>query len=257
MLARTLPDKCLRFINQRPDKSREVQVGGGTTNKLLAATLGVLPDNGIKLFIGVEGRHDISFLKHTSKILRQAGCDVLDLEKMELDGELIFFPLGGSSLALWTSRLEPLSRPEFHLFDRDNQPPAAAKYQAEADAINLRDRCKAVVTGKREIENYLHHEAINEAYTAVCKINLGLVANFAAFDDVPVKIAEMVHAASGSPTVWAALDEERRNKKVSGAKRNLNEHAASSMTKARLDQVDPDGHVLSWFTEIKTLANLQ
>ena len=104
------------------------------------------------------------------------------------------------------------------------------------------------------MENYLHHDAINEAYTRVCNINLGLVASFAAFDDVPVKIAEMVHAASGSPTAWAALDEETRDKKVSSAKRNLNEHAASSMTKARLDQVDPYGHVLSWFNDMKALA---
>ena len=257
MLARTLPDKCLRYIHLKADKSREVLIGGGATNKLFATSLGVLPDNGIKLFIGVEGRHDITFLKHLSKILRKAGCDVLDLEKMELDGELIFFPLGGSSLALWTSRLEPLSRPEFHLFDRDEQPPAAAKYQAEADAINLRDRCKAVITGNKEMENYLHHDAINEAYTRVCNINLGLAASFAPFDDVPVRIAEMVHAASGSPTAWAALDEETRGKKVSSAKRNLNEHAASSMTKARLDIVDPDGHVVSWFDEMKATAALQ
>ncbi len=256
MLARTLPDKCLRYIHMNADKTREVLQGGGETNKLFAKSLGVLPDNAIKLFIGVEGRHDITFLKHMAKVLLKAGCDVLDLEKMELDGELIFFPLGGSSLALWTSRLEPLSRPEFHLFDRDNPPPAAAKYQAEADAINLRSRCKAVVTGKKEMENYLHYDAINEAYTRVCNITHGLAANFAAFDDVPVKIAEMVHAASGSPTAWAALDEETRDKKISNAKRNLNEHAASSMTKVRLDQVDPDGHVLSWFNDMKALANV-
>jgi len=257
MLARTLPDKYLRYIHLKADKTREVLAGGDATNKLFASSLGVLPDNSIKLFVGVEGRHDITFLKHMAKMLLQAGCDVLDLEKMELEGELIFFPLGGSSLALWTSRLEPLARPEFHLFDRDELPPAAAKYQAEADAINLRTRCKAIVTGKKEMENYLHHEAINEAYTRVCNITLGLAANFAAFDDVPVKIAEMVHAASGSPTAWAALDQETRDKKVSKAKRNLNEHAASSMTKARLDEVDPDGHVISWFTEMEALANLQ
>jgi len=256
MLARTLPDKCLRYIHLKADKKREVLTGGGETNKVFASSLGVLPDNSIKLFIGVEGRHDITFLKHIAKILRQAGCDVLDLEKMELDGELIFFPLGGSSLALWTSRLEPLSRPEFHLFDRDNRPPAAAKYQAQADTINARARCKAVVTGRKEMENYLHHDAINEAYTRVCKINLGLAASFAAFDDVPVKIAEMVHAASGSPTAWAALDEETQGKKISNAKRNLNEHAASSMTKARLDEVDPDGQVIGWFNDMKILANV-
>lgn len=217
---------------------------------------GVLPDNAIKLFIGVEGRHDIAFLKHMARVLRQAGCDVFDLEKMELNAELIFFPLGGSSLALWTSRLGPLCRPEFHLFDRDEQPPAAAKYQAEADAINARARCKAVITGKKEMENYLHFEAINEAYAHVCNVALGLATNFAEFDDVPAKIAELVHNASGSPTAWAALSEDVKEKKISNAKRNLNEHAASLMTKVRLDQVDPDGHVLSWFNDMNALAKL-
>ncbi|MBI3849979.1 MAG: ATP-binding protein [Verrucomicrobia bacterium] len=256
MLARTLPDTYLRYIHLKPDKTREVLQGGGETNALFAKSLGVLPDNAIKLFIGVEGRHDIAFLKNMARVLRQAGCDVFDLEKMELDSELIFFPLGGSSLALWTSRLEPLSRPEFHLFDRDEPPPTAAKYQAEADAINARARCKAVITGKKEMENYLHFEAINEAYASVCNIALGLVANFAEFDDVPAKIAEMVHAATGSPTAWAALAEDVKEKKISNVKRNLNEHAAVLMTKGRLDQVDPDGHVLSWFTDMKTLAEV-
>jgi hypothetical protein len=254
MLARTLPDKCLRYIHLKTNKTREVLNGGGETNKLFAKSLGVLPDNAIKLFIGVEGRHDITFLKHSAKFLRQAGCDVFDLEKMGLDGEVIFFPLGGSSLALWTSRLEPLSRPEFHLYDRDVPPPGAAKYQAEANAINARARCKADITGKKEIENYLHFEAINEAYAAVCNIGLGLAANFAEFDDVPARIAEMVHAASGSPKAWAALDAETKDEKMSKAKRILNDHAAARMTKARLDQVDPDGHVVSWFSDMKVLA---
>ncbi|MGH9428820.1 MAG: ATP-dependent nuclease, partial [Terriglobia bacterium] len=254
MLARTLPDQCLRYVHLKEDKTREILCGGGATNKLFANTLGVLPDNSIKLFVGVEGRHDISFLKHLAKNLRSAGVNVLDLERIELEGELIFFPLGGSSLALWTSRLEPLSRPEFHLYDRDNPPPAAAKYQAEADAVNRRDRCKAVITVKKEIENYIHFEAINEAY-AKNGINLGLTDNFGDFDDVPLAIAELVHAASGSPDAWAALAEKKREEKVSRAKAVLGNIAASLMTKPRLDQIDPNGDVVGWFAEMQRLAN--
>ncbi|MFC1626211.1 ATP-binding protein [Pseudomonadota bacterium] len=253
MLARTLPDQCLRFIHQKVDLSREVLCGGGETNKLLAKSLGVLPDNSIKIFIGVEGKHDIAFLKSISKGLRQAGEDVLDLEKMELDGELIFFPLGGSSLSLWTSRLEHLSRPEFHLFDRDNTPPAEARYQAEADAINMRERCKAVITGKKEMENYLHFDAINEAYYQQSNLNLGLAVNFGGFDDVPATIAELVHNASDSPNAWEDLEEDVRGKKISKAKRILNHVAVSLMTRARIDEVDPEADILGWFEEMKQL----
>jgi len=106
------------------------------------------------------------------------------------------------------------------------------------------------------MENYLHPDAINEAYKRVCNITLGLAVPFSEFEDVPVKVAELVHTISGSPTAWVALDDETRGKKVSKVKRMLNEQAASSMTKERLDHVDPDGHVVSWFNEMKVLANV-
>jgi len=221
----------------------------------VSQSLGVLPDNAIRLFIGVEGRHDIAFLKNMARILRQEGSDVLDLEQMELDGEVIFFPLGGSSLALWTSRLAPLARPEFHLFDRDCAPPKCAKCQADADRFNTRPNCKAVITGKKEMENYLHYQAINEAYENVCKVSLGLSSNFSDFDDVPALIAELVHGASDSPVTWASLDKSAQDEKERRAKRILNEHAALVMTKERLDDIDPNGHVMGWFGTMKALAN--
>jgi hypothetical protein len=56
-------DSCLRYIHQEANKSREVLCGGDGTNKLLAKSLGVLPDNSIKLFVRVEGKHDIVFSK--------------------------------------------------------------------------------------------------------------------------------------------------------------------------------------------------
>ena len=77
MLARSPPDICLRYIHEKADKTREILKGGNATNKHFAKTLGVLPDNAIKLFIGVEGRHDISFLKSMSRILRVAGEGVI------------------------------------------------------------------------------------------------------------------------------------------------------------------------------------
>ncbi len=250
MLARAIPDQNLRYIHHKEDDFREIYCGGGETNNMLAKSLGVLPDNAIKIFLGVEGKHDIAFLKNISMVLRRDEEEVLDLGKMELDGELIFFPLGGSSLALWTSRLEPLSRPEFHLFDRDTVPPENAKYQEHADEINERERCKAVITGKREMENYLHYEAINEAYMQASNINLELDANFSDFDDVPFSIAKIVHEKSESSKEWDELKPDVCNKKVSKVKRVLNHVAAPLMTLERLDEVDPDQHVLSWFQQM-------
>jgi putative ATP-dependent endonuclease of OLD family len=254
MLARGLPDASLRFIRERDDRSREVLVGGFDTNRLFAESLGVLPDNSVKLFIGIEGRNDIHFLRNVSSTLRAAGEETFDLEKMELEGELIFVPLGGSSLALWTSRLANLARPEFYLFDRDTQPPAQAVYQAEADEINQRPHCRAEITQKREMENYVHWLAINQAYQAN-GLTLGLTRNFADFEDVSTEVAKLVHRASGSPFTWDALPRENRAEKASSAKRTINGAAAKMMTKAQLDEMDPNGEIVGWFATMRRLVD--
>ncbi len=251
MLARVFPDTSLRYLELGAGDSRSVLVGGPNTNGLFSKSLGVFPDNGIKLFVCVEGRNDFTFLKHIATALIAEGQDLLNLEKMEIDGELIFVPLGGSNLSLWTSRLAALNRPEVHLFDRDTIPSAPPKYHAEAAAVNSRERCHAITTGKREIENYLHFEAINEAYSKICNVNLGLTVNFGPFDDVPMLIAEKVHTASSSPRAWSELDPTEKERKASGAKRILNEHAAPLMNMQRLSEVDQDGEVLGWFNILK------
>jgi predicted ATPase len=256
VLARVLPDNCLRYIHfDDKTKIRTVMSGGASANSMLVNALGVLPDNNIKLFIGVEGANDIEFFKTLSRVLRSHGEDVLDLTAMELAGEVVFFPLGGSSLALWVSRLEPLNRPEFHLFDRDCAPPAQAKYQSVVDSINSRQRCKALSTKRKEIENYLHYEAINEAYEQL-NLTLGFSAPFNDFDDVPVIVAERVHSQSNSQTPWASLDEETKSKKVSKAKRNLNTLAVAHMTLDRIAEADPNGEIKHWFHHMKELSEL-
>jgi len=252
MLARALPDSRLRYIHINQDKSRKILMGGPNTNEMLAKSLGVLPDNTVKLFIGVEGPNDITFLQAMASALRNDGCGVLDLDRLELDGEVIFFPLGGRNLALWVSRLRSLNRPEFHLYDRDVAPPDPPEYQAYIDEVNARERCKARSTAKKEIENYLHKDAIVAAY-AELGIILLINSNFGPFDDVPREIARLVHEASGSPESWDNLPQETKKEKESKAKRVLCSRATKHMTKALIDEVDPDGEILGWFEDMKTL----
>ena len=252
MLARALPDRSLRYVNIAPDGSREVLVGGNETNQLFVRSLGVLPDNTVKLFIGVEGKHDIAFLQTISKSMVHSGVDVPDLEKLEIDGEIIFFLLGGSTLVLWTSRLENLNRPEFHLYDRDTAPPAQPKYHAEVEAVNQREACCARSTVKKEMENYLHWEAIKQAYSDF-NIDIQINQNFGPFDDVPVGVARMVHEASASPYQWDQLDDDKKEEKERRAKRILNSMAAKHMTQEFLAEIDTDGDLLDWFREIREL----
>jgi hypothetical protein len=252
ILARALPDSSLRYIHIREDKGRDILTGGAETNRRFAQSLGVLPDNTVKLFIGVEGPNDITFLQTISAALRDDGIDVPDLEKMELNGELIFFPLGGSNLSLWSSRLENLNRPEFHLCDRDVAPPAPPKYQGHIEAVNQRQNCRARSTSKKEIENYLHRNAIIAAYQELT-INLAVETNFASFDDVPCEIARLVHEASESTKAWNEVRPEEQGKKESRAKRILCSSAPKFMNRALLNEIDPDGNLLQWFDDIRNL----
>jgi len=252
MLARSLPDSCLRYIHIADNKGREIMTGGPKTNEIFAQSLGVLPDNTVELFIGVEGPNDIIFLQNISKSLRNNGFNVPNLEKMELDGKLIFFPLGGSNLALWSSRLEKLNRPEFHLCDRDTAPPEPAKYQKYVDEVNARKNCKARSTFKKEIENYLHIDAIIASYKEL-NINLPKMNNLGSFDDVPQEVARIVHGLSGSPKTWDELSDKEKEEKKSNAKRNLCLRAPQYMNKQLLSEIDPDEDLLQWFEDVKNL----
>ena len=251
MLARYLDETDLRFIQRGEDGTRSIIEGSEATSAEIAKSLGVLPDHNVKIFIGVEGPHDIAFLKGISRILIAAGEEVCDLEKLEIDGELIFVPLGGSNLALWASRLAPFNRPEFHICDRDNSPPSLPKYADHMDAVNARAGCQAVATQKRELESYLHHEAISEAY-AINQINIAFAAPFSDFDDVPKIVAQAVHEAN-SADPWADLDEEKRRKKESAVKRCLNNAAISRMNLDRLAATDPQDEIRGWLARISQM----
>jgi len=240
MLARVLPDTALRFVNIKADGGREV-LNGGTDliNASIAESLGVLPDHNVKLFICVEGKHDIPFLRNLSKIFNDAGEAVPDLGELELEGHIIFLPLGGSSLVQWSHRLKGLNRPEFHLYDRDTTPPAAAAHQTDVDAVNQRPMCQAYSTEKREVENYVHFRAINQALGQI-----NLATRFAQqdgdFADVPALLVDRVNVEVAQSNRWG----------TNRAKDFLNNVALTCMTRAMLDELDPNGEVLGWFRKI-------
>ncbi|MBD3278125.1 MAG: AAA family ATPase, partial [Candidatus Aegiribacteria sp.] len=252
MLARAIQDKCLRYININEEGDREILIGGPDTNEIFIDALGVLPDNSVKLFIAVEGPRDISFLQSIACALIEDGVDVPNLEELEKEGKVIFIPLGGSTLARWANRLEPLRRPEFHLCDRDTEPPEAPKYNDHINSVNEKDNCRALCTGKREIENYIHYKTISEAYQGL-GISIDIENSFGPFEDVPMEIAKLVHEQSDSHKNWDELPDKTKSKKESKAKDVLCKRATRNMTSALLDEIDQDGDVISWFSHISNV----
>jgi len=206
-------------------------------------SLGVLPDHDVKLFIGVEGGNDINFLTGISKMLASSGENVPDLSALEDEGKVIFFPLGGSNLALWTSRLTGLNRPEIYIFDRDNEPPAQSKYHRVIQELTARPECTVFETTKKEMENYLHPVAIKAVRPEVD-------FHFGDYDDIPLLAAQAVHEASESQVPWDQVSDKKKEEKMRKAKAWLNTKTVEAMTPEMLDERDPNGDIRSWLAEI-------
>ena len=246
-LARRVDQKTLRLITIHNNRPVVEDGADDATVPRIVKTLGVLRDHNVKVFLGVEGKHDINFLRILSANLSRIETDIPDLTAEETSGRLVFVPLGGSSLELWVSRLQGFNLPEFYITDRDNPPPAFPKYHQHLAAWNARPGCTAWVTTKRELENYIHLSLL----TAVAPAYSGTGADF---DDVPMLFAEAIHTASPGAQPWTGLTDETKEKKVSSAKKRLNADIVQQMTPVLLTQVDPTHELRRWLREIgKTL----
>lgn len=244
VLIRELSLQSLKHVITDDSGNRAVLENDPDTYRRVSLSLGVIADHDVRLFIGVEGVNDIDYLCNISKILLTAGDDVLDLRLLEDQGRIVFVPVGGSNLALWTHRLAGLNRPEFHLYDRDDPLPQVSSHQAAVDELLARG-ATAFLTGKREMENYIHHDAVSAA--------LGVNLTFGDFDDVPEIVAQAIHVAGGGQIAWNVLDDDKKRKKVSRAKRRLNTEAVAAMTPALLTAIDPQNDVRGWLAEIRRL----
>lgn len=250
ILAGRVDRESIRFIEKAEDGTRFLAENDDDTLLKIKASLGIFANHNIKVFVGVEGPNDIEYISEISSRLSQEDPNIVDLRNAEQLGQLVYIPMGGSTLELWTNRLEGLQVPEVHVLDRDTLPPAPAKYQAAADRVNARgENCRSFITNRREIENYIHFEAINQEF------EIQLTENFQPFDDVPTLVAKAVHEASESAVAWEDLDDKKKGKKESKAKKRLNRGAIENMTLERLNNVDSDGEVLTWLGEIS--AHLQ
>jgi hypothetical protein len=197
-----------------------------------------------RLLIVVEGRHHVEFLKRISTILHAEREDLPDLAALERQGVFVFIPAGGNDFRPWLSRLAPFDCAEFQLYDRE-LPPVSAERERWAAEVNGRPRCRAFVTGRRSLENYLHPAAISEAR--------GLSIVFGAADDVALVAAQAGFTLSEELLSWDRLSRRARRRQRDRAKIWLNTTAVERMTAARLAQADPAGEVVRWLTAIAAL----
>lgn len=234
-LSKELPLESIRFVT-RDAEDRPQVLSCAADNDVIEqvfAALGILPDVSphVKVVVCVEGPTDVVALLAFNRCLREHYPAMIDLAT---NSQVMIIPLGGSILKHWADYhyLQKLNCKEFHVYDND-----VAKYQETTDAINARgDGSWAALTRKREIENYLHQDAIAETYG----VNMETDS-----DGVPKRFAEIYSRQQGFDGVM----------KDNTSKRYLSKVFDESMNYARLMERDPEGEVKGWFDKIEGMLS--
>lgn len=197
------------------------------------------------LLIVLEGANDLEFLIRIASRLQNDLPHIPDLGQMQAAERIVLVPVGGGDPASWPDRLRTLGLPEFHLYDREQQPETDVRLKAVAQ-VNARPGCRAALTSKRSLENYLHPLAIAAAGGG----------ELAFGDDDPVSLLLARHRCEQtSPTVsWDGLTRRSQRRLSAHAKRWLNRVAVEQMTAALLAERDPAGELLGWLQVIQQLV---
>jgi putative ATP-dependent endonuclease of the OLD family len=233
-LASFLPVDSIRYVRPNDQNSREVCIATDDVVSQVVADLGIIPDKRARVLVCVEGPHDLQFLKRINKVFRDEDSAIIDLFA---DPHVALVVLGRSTLQEWVNQhyLKNLDLPEVHIYDRDEVKNGKYKYQDAKDAVNARgDGSVGYLTTKREMENYLHIDAINEALQSVVDSSF----TFNITDECDVE-DEIKSALNGQGKI------QRRS-----IKHWLNEDAAAKMTLDRLHQRNAYDEIKGWFVEI-------
>ena len=230
-LSKELPLESIRFVT-RDGANRPIILRCAEDNNVIEqvfVALGILPDvqPHVKVVVCVEGPTDVIAIQAFNRCLREHYPDMIDLTT---NPQIMIIPLGGSILKHWADYqyLRKLNCKEFHVYDND-----VAKYQETVDAINARgDGSWAALTSKREIENYLHQDAIAETYG----VNMETDS-----DGVPRRFGEAYSRQQAFDGVM----------KDNTSKKYLSRVFSESMNYERLIARDPDGEVKDWFDRIE------
>ncbi len=158
-----MPIESLRFLYKDNDGKVVVEKGTDEVLNKIAKSLGVLltVDKDIieqlKLVLCVEGHTDVEFFKRLGNMLN----DDLKID-FENDKKVLLISLGGTDLKHWVDNhyLRKLGKTEIHIYDGDKE-----ENGRKAEEINNPgDENKGFVIYKREIENYVHPEILEDIF---------------------------------------------------------------------------------------------
>ena len=243
-IAAMIPTAAVRLITHQDNASPLIEEGTEEVFARVADTLGVTPDRRARVAVFVEGPNDVEFLTRAARLHRAADATLLDFDT---DQRVVFVPTGGGNLQHWVDKryLQRADMVEVHIYDCDDQ--AKPKYKDAVDAVNARGtKDVGFYTSKRELENYIHHAAIQAEF--------GCAVVVEDWNDVPDLVAEQVHVTNGGQDPWVQLAQDKKDKKIGRAKRRLNAAAMARMSLADLQARDPGGEIKAWFEAIRDRA---
>lgn len=232
--AAELPDDSIRFVSREAETGQPTIQAGADVFGIVMDTLGVTPDNQIRLLFCVEGPTDVAAFKAFSKAVHAEDHILPDLES---DERVAFIVLGVGTLKHWVNEnyLRALNRREIHIYDRD-----VPAYAEAVNAVNAcANGCWAAQTPKHEVESYLHPDAIHEAFGVMIDVTDHPLGGKA----TPKVFAEAYSLAQGFDGVM----------KDNPAKARLAERAFPLMTAARIHERDPEGEVVGWMRRIRDM----
>ena len=235
-LASELPAESIRFIDRDELSKPYIQKGVDVFEKV-ANALGVTPDSRVKVLICVEGPTDVIALKCLSKALHLDNPSLIDLST---DPRIAFVLMGGSTLKHWVNEkyLKGLGCKECHIYDND-----VTSYSESIAEINSRtDGSWGTLTLKHEIENYLHSDAIKDAYDVTINV---LDKPSADKKGVPKLFAEAFSAKMSYDGVMSDTK----------AKVYLANKAFPKMTAERIKERDSANEIQGWLTRIESMFN--
>lgn len=167
-LAREIPIESLIYVLREEDVS-VLEYGynktAGLINEItlekIINSLGVLPNpkDKVEVLLFVEGVHDVTALSKYSKIFNDFDSEYVLVENNPSIGIVIS---GGSSLKFYVDNkyLDGLGKPQIHIYDNDIE-----SYRDIIRRVNEEGGGKiGFNTSKLMMENYLHKNAIEEAY---------------------------------------------------------------------------------------------
>lgn len=157
-LAGLIPIEGIRYVTKDEHGAPDVMMPNDDVLKEAAESLGVLPETGMERAKGVvlvEGKSDVTFLRHTANVLKDAGHTATNFE----DAGIVPILIGGcGSVKHWVTLnlADDLGVPWCVFLDSDIGGDASQvrSIQKRKDEVEAQGRA-FYATRKREIENYL------------------------------------------------------------------------------------------------------